>query len=138
MNLTSDITNKYGFLQTVDEDGTPVCSQCQCCTHDNSGQGTMCQRCINEDFMACEADYYHRSQPLLPALEVGMPIPADYLAYAFKPIDYGWDNRGIYYAPVNPNEHEAFLSCLMMDNFGELVMADPFYHGWAEEQHVIF
>ena len=53
----TDTINEYGFVQTVDEDGYPVCSQCGCCVMPNRGEGTLCSMCAHEFLMHCEADY---------------------------------------------------------------------------------
>lgn len=46
----SEITNRYGYRQTVMYDTTtgetfPVCASCHCHIHPNTGQGTICDRC---------------------------------------------------------------------------------------------
>ena len=53
-----DITNEFGFLQTVDEEGHPVCSNCGACAEINRGQGTLCPQCVHDDIMESEHDHF--------------------------------------------------------------------------------
>lgn len=52
-----EITNKHGYPQLVDEEGNPVCSECQCLVHTNTGQGTACSKCQWEAEQHMAADY---------------------------------------------------------------------------------
>jgi len=56
-----EITNEFGFIQMVDAEDYPICSQCGACVMPNRGQGTMCDKCIHEDLIESEKmyeDYY--------------------------------------------------------------------------------
>ena len=52
-----DVLNQHGFLDTLDEEGHPVCPQCHCCVMPNRGQGTLCNACNHDLLVECEADY---------------------------------------------------------------------------------
>jgi len=57
--LYTDVPNKYGFTDTVDNQGDIVCSQCHCLKMPNRGNGTMCNECIADDILECQHDMDH-------------------------------------------------------------------------------
>lgn len=52
--VVSEANNQHGHLQSYDEDGGEICSQCSCC-YINVGEGTMCGQC-RHDF---DIEYEH-------------------------------------------------------------------------------
>ena len=52
----SSATNSEVFPQEYDEDGCPVCCDCQN-IYVNVGQGMACEACRARDLIECEHDY---------------------------------------------------------------------------------
>lgn len=52
----TEVINAYGYPQTVDEDGSPICSGCGAAVLTNRGQGTICGSCEHEFTLHCSHD----------------------------------------------------------------------------------